>query len=140
MTQNFSASVDEWARQTEERLTKIFREAVQTTIDDAQKTKAKGGNMPFDTGFLRGSGQASLDGMPQGPTRPGEGEGGGNPQQDVALVINSAKIGDKIFFGWTAVYARTREYHDGFLRLAAQKWQQNVAAAVRKAKALAGGS
>lgn len=130
MAKNFSATVDAWARKSKERQLAVFRTSVERTIEDAQKPKGDGGNMPIDTGFLRASGQTSLSGMPQGPTRKTE----GFPAPNANLVIASAQIGDKIFFGWTAAYARVREYHDGFLRSAVQKWRTTVADVVAEAK------
>lgn len=44
----------------------------------------------------------------------------------VNLVIAGADIGQTIYLGFTASYARFREYEDGFVRLTAQRWQQVV--------------
>lgn len=92
--------------------------------------------MRVDTGFLRASGQASLTGMPTGPGR-GSPDGTYPPDTtSVIVTIANAKVGeDRIFFGWTANYARYRESRDAFLRLAVQKWDQIVSSNVAKAKA-----
>lgn len=87
----------------------------------------EGGRMRVDTGFLRASGQASLNGMPQGPTR-------GDPDKtypydtgSVILAIGTLQLGATFYFGWTAAYARIREAYDGFLEAAVQKWPIFVA-------------
>ena len=103
---------------------------------------AKGGRMRVDTGFLRASGQASLTGMPTGPSRPPSEEPGahyddGSPvPASVVVTIASINVenGDKFYFGWTANYAKFREAKDGFLRLGVQRWQQIVDATVQRLK------
>lgn len=116
--QKFISDVDQWVSETEERLTAVFRESVQRVIDKAQLPVAKGGHMRVDTGFLRASGNASLSGLPSGPKR----YEGALPVNEVALVIGQAALGDAIWFGWTAEYAKYREAYDGFLVLAVQDW------------------
>ena len=53
-------------------------------------------------------------------------------------MIAGAEIGDTVYVGWTANYARPREYRDGFLASAAQKWpdfvDKNAARARREIK------
>lgn len=133
----FTAQVDAWAKGSVKRMTAIQRESTQRTIDDAQTPTAKGGRMRVDTGFLRASGQLSLNGMPTGPVR-------GNPTgtytegqfgKPTELVLARSTLEDTLFFGWTANYARAREAKDGFLRIAAQKWPQTVAQVTKEAKA-----
>lgn len=87
-----------------------------------------GGKMPVDTGFLRASGQLSLNGMPQGPIR-------GDPNQSsyewdrdqVELTLSGVEIGDTLFFGWSAIYANKMETYYGFLASAVQRWNEIVA-------------
>ncbi|MFC0368007.1 HK97 gp10 family phage protein [Methylobacterium isbiliense] len=114
-------------------MTAVFRESAQRVIAEAQKPVAQGGRMRVDTGFLRASGTASLNGLPPATRdRPGEGTFVYNPAA-AALVIAGAGIGDTIHFGWTASYARHREYGtssqapDAFMRTAAQQWPAIVA-------------
>ena len=103
-----------------------MRQSLQDVVDDAQTPVAKGGRMRVDTGFLRASGMASLNGMPNGPsTNPGNGSFAWNDNQ-LALVLGQMKLGATFHFGWTANYAKYREAYDGFLAVAAQKWPQIV--------------
>lgn len=132
MAKTFGAQVGAWARKSDNRLTAVFREATQRVIEQAQTPVGEGGKLRVDTGFLRASGQASLTGWPSGPSRREEGNG----SFDVNLVIAGARVGDTIYFGWTAEYARPREYHDGFMRSAAQNWQPIVSAVVKEAQAM----
>lgn len=136
MVERFSATIDEWVKKSKNRMQAIHNQSVQDVIDDAQLPIAKGGRMHVDTGFLRASGQASLNGMPTGPVR-----GDQNipnyyspDSQSVELTIGKHKIGQTFFFGWTANYARAREQKDAFLRLAAMKWTTFVARNVELAK------
>jgi len=89
--------------------------------------QSKGGKMRVDTGFLRASGQSSLNGMPTGPIR---GNKNSTYNFDVSLTektISEFEIGSTFFFGWTASYAKYREAFDGFLASALQQWPRIVA-------------
>ena len=135
MAKQASAVADAWALKCRKRALAIFRESVQRTIEEAQTPVAKGGKMRVDTGFLRGSGAASLTGMPTGPRRPiEEGATFDFLGDGVTLTIGRAQLGDTIFFGWSAEYARAREAQDGFLRSAAQNWRPTVAKVTQEAK------
>jgi len=118
----FSASVAGFGDRAVARATAIMRESAQRVIEQAQTARGNGGNMPVDTGFLRASGQASLTGLPSGPSHQGEGFG----NFDYTFVIAQAKLGGTIWFGWTANYAIYMEFRYGFMRLAAQNWQAIV--------------
>jgi len=89
--------------------------------------------MRVDTGFLISSGKAEVNRVPVGASE----NGGGSYNYDsnvTVLTINRAKLGDSIYFGWTANYAQYRENKDGFVRLAAQNWNQNVQRVVAELK------
>lgn len=90
------------------------------------KPMNKGGRMRVDTGFLRASGAISYTGMPTGPER-------GEPDQrydyEVSVTrdkLETLELGNTIYFGWTASYARIREAYDGFLEGALQNWSKYV--------------
>lgn len=135
MSTTFHAQVNEWCRKSQKRMERVAKTAALSVIEEAQTPVAKGGNMRVDTGFLRASGQVSLDGMPTGESRP-QNPDDKHQADDVAVVatIGKAQLGDTIWFGWTAHYAVYREAFDGFLGLAVQKWQEHVDAAIRKVK------
>ena len=128
-TYNF-ANLDQWAKKSKARMLAIAQTATQSVIDDAQRPVGKGGRMRVDTGFLRASGQASLSGLPTGPSRKGEAFG----EQDHAAIIGQLQLGNSLWFGWTAEYAKYREGYDAFLALAVQNWQSYVNAAVAEGK------
>jgi len=125
----FTATVESWAARSEKALGAIRNESVKRVIQKAQLSDDKGGRMRVDTGFLRSSGQLSLNGMPTGPIR---GDENAAPNQynynasPVVLILAGAKLDSTLFFGWTANYAAYREFHDGFLRLAVQLWPNIV--------------
>ena len=127
----FAAQVARFVTRSKRTATAVFRESTERLIDQAQTPVGAGGRMRVDTGFLRASGQASLSGLPTGPSRREEGNGDFN----YSMVIAGAELGGTIWFGWTAEYARIREYHDGFMRGAAQNWQAIVTQVAREAKA-----
>lgn len=110
----------------------IVPEATQDLINEAQRTKAKGGKMPLDTGFLRASGRLSLTGVPTGPTRPPKGEQAGSYRSPDSVTIGGFTLGGSIFFGWTAIYARRMELYNGFYSTNVRNWQKFVDGAVRK--------
>ena len=100
----------------------VFRESAQRLAQQANVPRAQGGNMPVDTGYLRNSQGASLQGMPSTGAQP------------PALVLLSTKLGDSIYMGWTANYAIYMEARYGFARLAAQNWDFIVDKAVAEVK------
>jgi hypothetical protein len=129
----FEKQVTSWARKSEMRLEAVFKTAVQDMVDDAQTPRDKGGRMPVDTGFLINSGYAAVNRMPSGnPPAKDAKEWTGANQSAAALAINKAKIGDTIYFGWTANYAQYMEAKYAFMRLAAQRWGQFVKMAARR--------
>ena len=136
MAQNFVATVEEWAKKSQARMLAIAQTAIQAVIDDAQTPVAKGGRMRIDTGFLRASGQASLNGFPSGPTKSTSAlKNAYNwDEQNVTLVLLQLAPGDSFFWGWTAEYAKYREAKDAFMDLAVQRWQEYVNSATAEAK------
>lgn len=138
---SFSAQVDEWVRQTEQRTTAVFRESAQRVIADMQTPVSAGGNMPVDTGFLRASLQVAINAAPAPVARPNPG-GGLHAYSDgsVAATIGGAEIGDLITASYGAAYARAIEYGSegraprAFVRSAAQKWPSIVAAVASELK------
>ena len=131
---SFQAQVDRIIVNTDKRLDLVMKQSLQSTINEMQTPTGKGGKMRVDTGFLRASGQSSLNGMPTGPSRkPSEGEFDWNAS-DTTATIGKMKFGSTFFFGWTANYARIRETYDGFRDSALQNWQQTVDKVVAEAK------
>jgi hypothetical protein len=125
-TERLTASVDSFVRATKERLTAVVRSSVQDLVNEIQTPVAKGGKMRVDTGFLRSSGKLSLTGMPSGlPRGEADQKYDFSPVSSIS-VLSQFKIGDTIYFGWTANYAIYREAYDGFLASGVQNWQQIV--------------
>lgn len=146
MAGQFEAQVGAWVAQTEERMLAVFKEAAQRVIEAMQVPVASGGNMPVDTGFLRASLLATLNApSTQVVFRPSDLYTYAFDEGQVSLVIAAARIGDSIFAVYTANYARFQEYGSngragrGFVRLAAQQWQQIVSAVVADAQSRAAG-
>lgn len=124
MSTNFTSTVNDWVRQTEQRLTAVFRESAQTVILDMQA------RTPVDTGFAAASVLVSTSAMPSiDPNKTGAEGGKYAPDvQEISLAIAGAEIGQTIFAGYTASYAGGLEYGhskqapNGMVRLAAQNW------------------
>lgn len=124
---SFSEQVDAWVKETEARMLAVFRESTRRTVANAQQM------VPVDTGFLRASVQASLNGMPPidrgaKPTA----EAYGYDDTGVVMTIANAELGDTIYVGWTASYAAHVEYGTtkmvgrGFVAIAALAWPNTV--------------
>lgn len=139
MVSKFAAQIDTWANQTSRDLELIFKESAQELFSKAQTPVAQGGNMPVDTGFLRNSFVAGLNGSTSLT----------GPDAYVAAIAG-AKLGDVVFGGWTAKYAARiefgfsgqdslgRTYNQdgrGFARKAAMEWQQIVQRNAAKVRA-----
>lgn len=122
---NLSATVDAFVAETTLRLRALALQASEDLINEVQTPTGKGGKMRVDTGFLRASGQVSLTGMPTGPTR------GVKPSYEwdiieAIIALDGFTVGQTIYFGWTAHYAKYREAYDGFLISGVQNWQTIV--------------
>jgi len=139
-TQTFTAPIDDWVKATKKRLFAVRNMSIEKVINAAQLPVGKGGRMRVDTGFLRASGQMSLNGLPSGPVRGDDAAtkfqyDDGARVTPVALVLARASLGTDIYWGWTANYARARESKDGFLRLSVQRWDQFVEESTKQARA-----
>jgi hypothetical protein len=135
MVQTATAQTSAFVLATVKRMRALVLQSTQDLIDQAQTPVAKDGKMRVDTGFLRASGQASLTGMPSGPglgRKRTADEPDDTPLYETQPVeamitqISGFNLGQTIYFGWTAKYAKYREAFDGFLATAVQNWQTIV--------------
>ena len=139
---SFAAQIEEWVRETEQRMLATVQIAVQDLIKDMQTPVTKGGRMRVDTGFLRASGRASLTGWPSGPSqKPADAPTGQYTgiyddfdAYPLGAVLLDLKLGDTLYFGWVAGYATVRNTYDGFMDIPVQNWQGYVNTAMRKVK------
>lgn len=134
----FSSQIAKFADKYEKRLRATARYAVQDVVEDAQTPVRGGGRMRIVTGFLRASIQAAIGYMPSGPVvndmdknYPEGTQVAGEPVSATLLRWNPA-MAEHLFIGWTANYARFREYEDGFLRGAVEQWDEMVRLAVKR--------
>lgn len=146
-TLDFAAQVGAWARETDQRMTAVFRASAQDVISTMQTPVGAGGNMPVDTGFLRSSLQVSLNAEPVPAALPNPNPNVPVAYTDVAsLVIAGAEIGDRVVASYSAVYAPVIEYGGGnrqprrFVALAAAQWQSIVKRNAEALKASVSGS
>lgn len=145
---SFSATVDAWVKETKAWQTAVFRESSQRVTEEILTPVEAGGHMRVDTGFMRASLSASLDGsLPQLADRPEAAveatRASGAPSitftaNEVNLVIANADIGDTITFAFAASYARHVENRFAPVRLGAQRWPQVVDEVAREARGRAG--
>lgn len=132
---HLTADVDAFVKETILRLRALPLQATQYLIDNVQTPTGKGGKMRVDTGFLRASGQTSLIGMPTGPVRGEKSKEYIWKEVDAIVDLAGFEIGQTIYFGWTANYAKFREAYDGFLISGVQRWQEFVDRACEDIKA-----
>jgi len=127
-----NVTINQWVAQSQARLEAVWKTAAQDIVREIQTPRAKNGRMPVDTSFLRNSFSADINATPSGN---GETPYTSGP---ISIVINRAKIGDRVVFGWSAQYAIYVEARYGFLRSATQNWQQIVDKAAQKVKTRVG--
>jgi len=123
-----NVTVSQWVAQSQARLEAVWKTAAQDIAREVQTPRAKGGKLPVDTAFLRNSFAADVNATPAG---------NGNSSYTagpISIVINRARIGDRVVFGWGANYAIIMESKYFFLRSAAQNWQKIVDRAAQKVK------
>lgn len=139
---DFAATVSKWVAAEKDRETAVFRASVQEFVSRAQLTVRAGGNMPIDVGFLRSSIIGSTEGPPVTRADGQPEKGKTYPENDqINLVIAGMEIGQNLYAGWAAAYAKRMEYgfvgtdslgrtyHQpgfGFVALAAQGWPSIV--------------
>ncbi len=136
---DFAATVDAWAKESEDRMTRIWKASAQELGSIANN------GVPVDTGFARASFQASTETMPAiNPNATGKGGSVTANFGEISTVIASATLGGSIFLGWTAAYILPLEYGhskqapQGFARLAAAQWPSIVSGVVADAKSRVG--
>lgn len=125
MAQSFAAQVSKWVQASEARMEAVLKASAQDVFEEALIPRAKGGNLPVDTSFLRNSAKAQIGSMPSGPSTPVDGMPSA-PDGQITLTLVRLKPGESVFLGFTANYAKYMEHRYGFVRLAAQQWQQIV--------------
>lgn len=103
MANNFGAQVTAWAAQTEKRLQATYRRSVELLGEEMSNTKPNGGRVPIDTGNLANSLIASTQGMP----RISDGRFTGS---NLGAVTATLKLGQPVWLGYQAAYARRMEY------------------------------
>ncbi len=121
MVKTFTAQLEDFADKTADTLEAVAKQSIQDVFEEAQTPVAQGGRMPVDTGFLRNSLQAGLNGTTSltGPDA-------------YVLAVAGMELGDVVFGGWTAEYAVHVEFGAqgrparAFMRSAAQQWQDIV--------------
>lgn len=141
MRNSFAATVSAWAAQSEKRLEATYRRSIELLADEMRETKPNGGRLPFQTGSLARSLMASTQGMPQGA----EGAAVFLKDQDVGAVTATLGLGQPVWIGYQAIYARRQNYGfvgadslgrvysqagSYFVEGAIANWQQIVAKAV----------
>lgn len=135
---SFAKDCQKYTGQYRKRLNFVAKDATQRLVNDAQRTVAKGGRLRIDTGFLRASIAAKIGGMPSGESSNPHGKRYSESETAAGTPIAAALIRwrpatETIFIGWTANYARYREYRDGFMRGAVERWPEFVRRAVNEA-------
>lgn len=140
MTASFSATIEAWANQSKDDITRIFRQSVARVVTEMQTPVAAGGNMPIDTGALR----ASLVVNRSGPV-PMSREATGKPvtysSGPISLVIAGADIGDTVWASYTMQYSAMVHFGANgrpgrqWVTLAAQRWNSIVSEVAAQAKA-----
>jgi len=141
-TLNFAAQVSQEVGQVKAELEAVFRESAQRVLEEMNTPIPQGGNVPVDTGFLWHSLQASTTAMPQMTATGAKSASYSFDSGPVVLTIAGATLGDAIYAGYTAVYARRMNYgftgqdaagrsfsQSGhlFVEKAAQRWPAIVA-------------
>lgn len=119
---SFTAQIKAFTDRAKEKLETVVKQSAQEVFSIAQTPKAQGGRMPVNTSFLRNSLVAELNGSTV--------SGGADAY---VLAVAGMDLGDVVFAGWTAKYARHMEYGTSrvtgnfYMLNAAQQWQAIVA-------------
>jgi hypothetical protein len=123
---------EKWVGKVKARNLAVVRFSIEALAEAAQTPRARGGLLPVDTANLRNSFVSAVGQMPSGPS-----EGNLRDWNAGALVLTLAntRLGDTVFLGWTAKYARPMEARYGYMKGAAMGWRGFVDQAIQRAKA-----
>lgn len=143
---SFSAQISSWVSETKDRQERVYKESAKRIVAIMQTPRSQGGNLRFDTGYLRSSLTANTTGtLPPVTYKPDGVESFSYDAAAINLVISGADIKDPITIVYTSNYAVHREYgssgHPGdrWVALAAQRWQAVVSEVCLEAQKRAGG-
>lgn len=136
---SFSRDIKQFTGKYQKRLEATAKTAVQNLRDEIQATQGEGGRLRVDTGFLRASFGWNVGSLPSGPSE-NDGERTFGPSETVsgqplAVALAQWDFSQPLYGGFTAEYARFREYRDGFMRGGTEKWDRIVDSAAKRAKA-----
>lgn len=141
---DFSVKMDKIVANTKEKMFAVFKDSFQDLIEDASTPVKAGGKLRVDTGFLRSTGSGAINAVPMGESEGRKrlpGEVGVLPEYatydfkpSLQVLLNKMKSEDTIYWGWSANYARYREFYDGFLISACQNWKTYVDNNTRRLK------
>lgn len=93
-----AADMRSWTAKAKRNVELVVKQSIQDVTEIAQTTKAKGGRMPVDTGFLRNSFTSGLNGSTS--------LSGANVY---IATVEGMEMGDTFNAGWTAAYALRME-------------------------------
>ena len=153
-SKDFSQQVAGFMDTYKKRLYATAQGSVQETVEIAQEVglksnaseaaKAKAlslgegkGRMRVHTGFLRASAVAGIGQMPSGESvnpSPNTKDAFNYTGDAISATIARWQPNQVLYIGWTANYARAREYRDGFLRGATEKWNHTVDQVAQKVR------
>ena len=128
---SFERDILRWQQKAEAAMTATLRESAQDLTEEMLQPRARGGNMPVDTGFLRNSFVGAVNSIPSGPTA---GEDRAFDMRPLIIAINQANLGDRLVIGTAAAYAGVMEARYAYLRSAVQNWPQIAENAARKVR------
>lgn len=105
MAKTFAEQVGTWARQTEQRMERVFQVSVADLGFEMVRSRANGGTLPWVTGNMGRSVEMSTN----APPRMGE------PDQrftgiDVGAAAFNLRLGQTAYLGYQAVYTRRQNY------------------------------
>jgi hypothetical protein len=134
---DFERQVAKLAGVYDRRIRAVTKTAVKETVKIAQTVTGEGGRMRVKTGFLWHSIAANIGALPAGEsTAPKAAEDNSYAYSggDVLATLIQWDLTQQLYIGWTANYARPREYYDGFVKGATERWQETVNAAAIKGR------
>lgn len=104
MTNSFSAAIGQWASESKERATAVYRRSFELLGEEMARSKnEEGGRLPYKTGNLSRSILASTQGMPKTATGPFSGS-------NVGVVAATLQLDQPAWIGYQAIYARRMNY------------------------------
>lgn len=130
----FKSDIVQWVAKVSNRLEALPPTCGKILIDNVRTPVKQGGNMPVVSGNLRNSIDLNFSGPRPADRVLDQNKPIADPVMKLYDRLERMRLGSHVYIFFRAIYGPKMEMKYAFVRLAAQKWPQVVAAGVARVK------